>query len=94
MSSLENEKIGDWFWRKAFTSEYDLPDYDCDAVWVRTDKYKMVKFPSTFKIDGKWGVFDKDGEFIDRRCSDSPPFLWANAVIKMFERQKTKSGIY
>ena len=68
-------------WRRLFSYEYQPADYGCEDVWIRSDQYRLVKFPSSLKQEGKWGVFTPLDKFLGRCSSKTPPFEWADQVI-------------
>jgi len=78
-----------YWWRRQFTHERQRVDAGCEDVWVRNDKFLLVKFSSSLHIEGKWGVFTPLNRFLDRCQSGSPPINWANKLIanKMNEKE-------
>jgi hypothetical protein len=81
-----------YYWRRLFSIEFTRADYSCDDVWIRNDKFKLVKFPSSLDRSGKWGIFTPLDDFIARTASSSVPIKWANEVIaeKMHDKNYSK----
>jgi hypothetical protein len=80
------------WWRRIFSSEYTRSDYCCDDVWVRNDKFRLVKFPSKINIDGKWGIFSPFDKFLGRIESREVPLEWADNIIKKEMNDKSEEG--
>ena len=70
-----------YWWRRQFTHEKQRADAECEDVWIRNDKFILVKFPSDLRISCKWGVFTPLNMFIDRHPSGPPPLQWADKII-------------
>jgi len=89
LSKFKKSKKRSW-WRRIFSSEYTRADYDCDDVWIRNDKFRLLKFPSTINKDGKWGVFSPFDKFLGRIESREAPLDWADSIIKNAMHEKTE----
>ena len=75
-----------FWWRKIFSTEYKRADYECEEVFIRNDKYRLVKYKDQLNTYGKWCLFDPKETFIDRTASKSVPFYWANNKIKKYNK--------
>lgn len=86
---MSTNKNVSYTWRRLFSHELSRADHDCDDVWIRHDKFKLVKFPSSRYSNGKWGIFTPLEVFMDRCSSKYPPTDWANKIIaqKMHDRK-------
>jgi len=72
--------MGNIIWRKPLSCEMMRCDYDCEDIYM-WQSYRLVKFPSSLHIDGKWGLFDVRNNLIDKTQSIRPPFSWASQKI-------------
>jgi hypothetical protein len=88
----EKKKGNNKNWRRKFSSEYTRADNGCDDVWIRIDKFYLVKFPSKINKEGKWGLFTPLDDFMERIGSKSPPLDWADKIIaaKMHTKEERK----
>jgi len=85
-----------YWWRRLFSSELTRTDACMDDTWIRNDKFILVKFPSSLKEDGKWGVFTPLDRFIGRCSSRNIPMNWANKLIaeKMHDKSYNEKEDY
>lgn len=84
------------WWRRIFSTERTRSDADMADVWIRNDKFILVKFPSSMKSEGKWGVFTPLDRFIGRTASKASPLNWANKLIaeKMHDKSYNEKEDY
>ena len=89
-------KNNKYWWRRIFSGEQKRVDMGMDDVWIRNDRFILVKFPSTIRYEGKWGVFTPLDRFIGRTESKSPPLNWANKLIaeKMHDKSYDEKENY
>lgn len=61
--------------------DFNRADQNCDEVLINKSSFRLCKYKSNLKQEGKWLLFSPMEKFLGRCSSPYPPTKWAEEII-------------